>query len=469
MATRSILLNCFRSRQATALRNSLIFRQNHHNALFFLTANSHKFEIKKRSNSNPSFSQSILIQPVAFIHLSQRLNETITIESPEFADSIKEGDITFVKKVGDSVKTDEIVAKIETDKTTIEVAAPKAGVIEALLVDDGSTITARLPIMKLAAGATSAPTSSPSSAPPPPHPVAASTTPVAAAAVAPKPAESTPSSLPEVPPVPKAPVSTTLTSQVPVTPFKQTAYVEQAADINKISGTRAESRIKMSKMRQTVANRLKNAQNTCAMLTTFNEINMGNLVELRKTYGDAFFKKHNLKLGFMSAFVKSAATALQDQPIVNAVIENNEIVYRDYVDISVAVATPKGLVVPVVRNCEKMSYADIEREIGSLGERARLNKLAIEDMQGGTFTISNGGVFGSLFGTPIINLPQSAILGMHGIFDRPVVVNGQIVIRPMMYVALTYDHRLIDGREAVTFLRKIKSTVEDPRTLLLDV
>jgi len=457
MATRSILLKCLRNRQAAALRTSLISRQNHHNALFFLTT-----KIKDKSSSSSSFRQSNnLIQPVALIHLSQRLNETITIESPEFADSIKEGDITFVKKVGDSVKTDEIVAKIETDKTTIEVAAPKAGVIEALLVDDGSTITARLPIMKLAAGATSfsAPASAPAS-----QPVAAPV--VSEAAPASKPAVSTP----QVPPVPKAPVSTTLTSQVPVTPFKQTTVIEQqTADINKISGTRAESRVKMSKMRQTVASRLKNAQNTCAMLTTFNEINMGNLVELRKTYGDAFFKKHNLKLGFMSAFVKSAATALQDQPIVNAVIENNEIVYRDYVDISVAVATPKGLVVPVVRNCEKMSYADIEREIGSLGERARLNKLAIEDMQGGTFTISNGGVFGSLFGTPIINLPQSAILGMHGIFDRPVAVNGQIVIRPMMYVALTYDHRLIDGREAVTFLRKIKSTVEDPRTLLLDV
>jgi 2-oxoglutarate dehydrogenase E2 component (dihydrolipoamide succinyltransferase) len=222
-------------------------------------------------------------------------------------------------------------------------------------------------------------------------------------------------------------------------------------------------------MRQTVASRLKNAQNTCAMLTTFNELNMGNLMELRKTYGEQFLKRHNLKLGFMSAFVKASASALMDSPIVNAVIEDNQIVYRDYVDISVAVATPKGLVVPVIRNAEKMNYADIEKEIASLGERARLGKLAIEDMQGGTFTISNGGVFGSLFGTPIINLPQSAILGMHGVFDKPVVVNGQIVIRPMMYIALTYDHRLIDGREAVTFLKKIKTSVEDSRSLLLDI
>lgn len=464
MASRSIL-NCIRTSQSIRMSRLYLQQQNATAALFFsshLTSNFNKLQAKKRSNSNSSSSQINNQPQIAFIHLSQRLNESITIESPEFADSIKEGDITFVKKVGDSVKADEILAKIETDKTTIDVAAPKAGVIEAFLVDDGSTITARLPIIKLAAGAGAAAATPAASSQPAVTPAATTAKPVAPVA---------PTVVPDVPPLPKAPISTTPTSAVPVTPLQLNVKpaAEQAADIKKISGSRAESRVKMSKMRQTVASRLKNAQNTCAMLTTFNEINMGNLVELRKTYGDAFFKKHNLKLGFMSAFVKSAATALQDQPIVNAVIENNEIVYRDYVDISVAVATPKGLVVPVVRNCEKMSYADIEREIGSLGERARLNKLAIEDMQGGTFTISNGGVFGSLFGTPIINLPQSAILGMHGIFDRPVVVNGQIVIRPMMYVALTYDHRLIDGREAVTFLRKIKSTVEDPRTLLLDV
>lgn len=182
-----------------------------------------------------------------------------------------------------------------------------------------------------------------------------------------------------------------------------------------------------------------------------------------------FFKKHGVKLGFMSAFIKASAHALQSEPTVNAVIENNEIVYRDYVDISVAVATPKGLVVPVIRNVEEMNYADIEKAINAMGEKARTNELAIEDMDGGTFTISNGGVFGSMMGTPIINPPQSAILGMHAIVDRPVAVNGKVEIRPMMYLALTYDHRLIDGREAVTFLRKIKASVEDPHTLLLDL
>lgn len=227
----------------------------------------------------------------------------------------------------------------------------------------------------------------------------------------------------------------------------------------------------MNRMRQRIAQRLKEAQNTCAMLTTFNEVDMSNIQEMRARHKDAFLKKHNLKLGFMSAFVKASAFALQEQPVVNAVIDDatKEVVYRDYIDISVAVATPRGLVVPVIRNVETMNYADIERTINELGEKARKNELAIEDMDGGTFTISNGGVFGSLFGTPIINPPQSAILGMHGIFDRPVAVGGKVEVRPMMYVALTYDHRLIDGREAVTFLRKIKAAVEDPRVLLLDL
>jgi len=393
------------------------------------------------------------------IHLSARLNESITIESPAFAESIKEGDIQFVKQVGESVAADECIAKVETDKTTMDILAPSAGVVESLLVEDGSTIAAHQAVMKLTLGG-AAPASTPAPAAPTPTPEAPAT-PAPTQASTP-----TPTSLPQVPQIPKQPASVTQVSQVPVTPLKMQTMT---ADPNKITGTRAETKVKMSKMRKTVASRLKDAQNTTAMLTTFNEINMGNLMELRKTYGDQFLKKHNLKLGFMSAFLKSAASALQDQPTINAVIENNEIVYRDYVDISVAVATPKGLVVPVLRNVEQMSYADIEKEIASLGDRAKNNKLAIEDMQGGTFTISNGGVFGSLFGTPIINLPQSAILGMHGIFDRPVVEKGQIVIRPMMYVALTYDHRLIDGREAVTFLRKIKTTVEDPRSLLLDI
>lgn len=457
MASRSIL-SCVRQ----GLKNqALLVNLNKLN----LNATS-SIQLSSNSVQLPGKTISVLTQNQRFIHLSSRLNESITIESPAFAESIKEGDIQFVKQVGDSVEADECIAKVETDKTTMDILAPSAGVIEALLVEDGSTIGPNQAVVKLTLGGAGAPaaakpaTAAPTPAAPAPTPAAPAPTP-AAAPVA------TPTTLPKVPAIPKAPASVTQVSQVPVTPLKASPMA--AADPTKISGTRAETRIKMSKMRKTVASRLKEAQNTTAMLTTFNEVNMGNLMELRKQYGDQFLKRHNLKLGFMSAFLKSAATALQDNPAVNAVIEGNDVVYRDYVDISVAVATPKGLVVPVVRNVERMSYADIEKEIASLGERARNNKLAIEDMQGGTFTISNGGVFGSLFGTPIINLPQSAILGMHGIFDRPVVEKGQVVIRPMMYIALTYDHRLIDGREAVTFLRKIKSTVEDPRTLLLDI
>ncbi|CAF0910999.1 unnamed protein product [Rotaria sordida] len=238
-----------------------------------------------------------------------------------------------------------------------------------------------------------------------------------------------------------------------------------AIDTNKIRNTRSETRVKMSRMRIRIAERLKQVQNTCAMLTTFNEINMSNIVEFRKKYADQCLKRHNIKLEFMSTFVKASACALLDNPIVNAAIDGNEIVYRDYVDISVAVATPKGLVVPVLRNVEKMNYADIEHAINEFGEKAKNDSLTIDDMNGGTFTISNGGVFG----TPIINPPQSAILGMYGIFDRPVVVNGKMEIRPMMYVALTYDHRILDSRDAVLFLQKIKQYIEDSRTIFLDL
>lgn len=229
----------------------------------------------------------------------------------------------------------------------------------------------------------------------------------------------------------------------------------------------------MNRMRLRIAERLKQSQNTAASLTTFNEIDMSNLMDMRSQYKDAILKKHNIKLGFMSAFVKAAVVALQEVPAVNGSIEGPDggdtIVYRDYVDMSVAVATPKGLVTPVLRNVESKSFVEIEREIAELGLKARDNKLTLEDMAGGTFSISNGGVFGSLMGTPIINLPQTAILGMHAIKDRPVAINGKIEIRPMMYVALTYDHRLVDGREGVTFLKTIKEMIEDPRRILLGV
>uniref|UniRef100_A0A4W6CYZ2 Dihydrolipoyllysine-residue succinyltransferase component of 2-oxoglutarate dehydrogenase complex, mitochondrial n=1 Tax=Lates calcarifer TaxID=8187 RepID=A0A4W6CYZ2_LATCA len=366
-------------------------------------------------------------------------DEVVTVKTPAFAESVTEGDVRWEKAVGDSVTEDEVVCEIETDKTSVQVPAPAAGVIEELLVPDGGKVEGGTPLFKLRKGA-------------------------AAAKAAPSPAAEAPAAAAEAPPPPPAPTPTAMPTVPPVPP--QAAPAKPGLSFCSLA-----VQVKMNRMRLRIAQRLKEAQNTCAMLTTFNEVDMSNIQEMRKLHKDAFLKKHNIKLGFMSAFVKAAAHALTDQPAVNAVIDDTtkEIVYRDYVDISVAVATPKGLVVPVIRNVETMNFTDIEKAINALGEKARNNELAVEDMDGGTFTISNGGVFGSLFGTPIINPPQSAILGMHGIFDRPVAINGQVEIRPMMYVALTYDHRLVDGREAVTFLRKIKSVVEDPRVLLLDM
>eukprot|EP01015_Nassula_variabilis_P029825 TRINITY_DN646_c0_g1_i11.p1 TRINITY_DN646_c0_g1~~TRINITY_DN646_c0_g1_i11.p1 ORF type:complete len:319 (+),score=81.41 TRINITY_DN646_c0_g1_i11:66-1022(+) len=245
---------------------------------------------------------------------------------------------------------------------------------------------------------------------------------------------------------------------------------QSQSKIGNIGGiNRNERREKMSRMRLKIAQRLKDAQNTCAMLTTFQEVDMSGTIQCRNDFKDDFLKKHGAKLGFMSFFVKATTAALKDQPIVNAVIAGNEIIYREYIDISVAVATPTGLIVPVLRNCENMSFSDVEKGLELLAKKGKDGTITAEEMAGGTFTISNGGIFGSLLGTPIINVPQSAILGMHAIVNRPVVVGDNIVARPMMYLALTYDHRLIDGREAVTFLKRIKSEIEDPRRLLLDL
>nr|XP_057947222.1 dihydrolipoyllysine-residue succinyltransferase component of 2-oxoglutarate dehydrogenase complex, mitochondrial [Doryrhamphus excisus] len=394
-------------------------------------------------------------------------DEVVTIKTPAFAESVTEGDVRWEKAVGDTVSEDEVVCEIETDKTSVQVPSPASGVIEELLVPDGGKVEGGTPLFKLRKGA-GAPKAAEAPKAEATAPAAAAPPPPSAPPPPPSTAGPIPSTMPPVPPVPAHAMDTK-----PVSAIKPTAApitIAAPAD-GGAKAARTESRVKMNRMRLRIAQRLKEAQNTCAMLTTFNEIDMSNISEMRKTYKDAFLKKHNIKLGFMSAFVKAAAYALTDQPAVNAVIDDTtkEIVYRDYVDISVAVATPKGLVVPVIRNVEEMNFADIEKTINMLGEKARNNELAVEDMDGGTFTISNGGVFGSMFGTPIINPPQSAILGMHGIFDRPVAVAGKVEIRPMMYVALTYDHRLVDGREAVTFLRKIKSVVEDPRVLLLDM
>ncbi|KAL0346882.1 UNVERIFIED_CONTAM: 2-oxoglutarate dehydrogenase complex 2, mitochondrial [Sesamum calycinum] len=340
---------------------------------------------------------------------------------PFMGESISDGTLaTFLKKPGDRVEVDEPIAQVETDKVTIDVNSPEAGVIQKFIAKEGDTVepgTKVAIISRSGEGATHvAPSDDKASqkAPPPP----------------------TPAEEKKEKPTPK--VETT-----PVVP--------------------------MTRLRKRVATRLKDSQNTFALLTTFNEVDMTNLMKLRSDYKDAFFEKHGVKLGLMSGFVKAAISALQRQPIVNAVIDGDDIIYRDYVDISIAVGTPKGLVVPVLRNAERMNFAEVEKEINTLAKKANDGTISIDEMAGGTFTISNGGVYGSLLSTPIINPPQSAILGMHSIVNRPMVVGGAIVPRPMMYIALTYDHRLIDGREAVFFLRRIKDVVEDPRRLLLDV
>lgn len=377
------------------------------------------------------------------------------IQVPNMGESITEGTIASIdKEVGDAVDEDEVIAQIETDKVTIDVRAPAAGVIDKILVSVEDNVTVGQTIAEFTPGAaekkeeakqeeTPADEKPETPAPPTPEPKAEKKEEKADKQATPP---------PEPTPTPPSPPTT-----------------EPEAEPSVSKGERTENRVAMSRLRRRVAERLKEAQDTYAMLTTFNEIDMTNLMNLRAAYKDEFMEVHGVKLGFMSAFVRAASCALNEIPAVNGVIDGDEIVYRHYHDVSIAVSTPRGLVVPVLRNVEKMSFADIEKGINTLGMKARDGSLSIDDMTGGTFTISNGGVYGSLLSTPIINMPQSAVLGMHSIQKRPMVINDEIKIRPMMYVALSYDHRLIDGREAVTFLKRIKEVVEDPRRLLLDV
>ena len=351
-------------------------------------------------------------------------------------DSISSGEINeWVKKPGQACAEDEVICKIDTDKVVVEIRAPEAGVLKSVMVKEKDTVEVGKEIAIIdTEGKASA------------EPAAAAKKEelVAAKKEEPKPQVQTP-----------PPQQVSKPTPTPSTP--------QPSGL-----TRTERRVKMTRIRTKIAERLKQAQNTYAMLTTFNEIDMKKIMDMRKVNQDDFQERHDgLKLGFMGAFCKAAAIALLEVPAVNGVIDNGEVVYRDYVDISVAVATPNGLVVPVIRNVETKSIAQIERDISNMGDKARKNQIQLEDMQGGTFTISNGGVFGSLMGTPIINPPQSAILGMHATKNRPVAVGDQVVIRPMMYVALTYDHRIIDGREAVTFLKRVKELIEDPDKMLL--
>ncbi|KAM3311172.1 hypothetical protein ACQJBY_031693 [Aegilops geniculata] len=362
---------------------------------------------------------------------------------PFMGESVTDGTLAnFLKKPGDRVEADEAIAQIETDKVTIDVSSPEAGVIEKFIASEGDTVT---PGTKVAVISKSA---APSEA----H-------------VAP----SEETSQKETPPPPPSEKPKVEAKPPKVESVKPQASKLASPSEPQLPPKERERRVSMPRLRKRIANRLKDSQNTFALLTTFNEVDMTNLMKLRSDYKDEFVKKHGVKLGLMSCFVKAAVSALQNQPIVNAVIDGDDIIYRDYIDVSVAVGTSKGLVVPVIRDTEGMNFADIEKGINSLAKKATEGALSIDEMAGGTFTISNGGVYGSLISTPIINPPQSAILGMHSIVQRPVVVDGSILARPMMYLALTYDHRLIDGREAVLFLRRIKDVVEDPRRLLLDI
>ncbi|KIO24169.1 hypothetical protein M407DRAFT_26449 [Tulasnella calospora MUT 4182] len=369
------------------------------------------------------------------------------------AESITEGTLkTWTKQVGDFVEADEEVATIETDKIDVSVNAPKSGKIVEILFKEEDTVTVGADLFKIEPGEGGA----------------AKATEAPKEESAPKATEegSKPEAKAETP-KPEAPKETKAAPEPKKEEKKPAPAPAPAAAAKPAAGSRGETRVKMNRMRLRIAERLKESQNAAASLTTFNEIDMTELMALRSANKDDILKKTGIKLGFMSAFAKASCLALQEIKAANASIEGDEIVYRDYVDLSVAVATPKGLVTPVVRNCEGIEMLQIEQEISNLGKKARDGKLTLEDMAGGSFTISNGGVFGSLYGTPIINLPQSAVLGMHSIKEKPYVVNGKIEIRPIMVVALTYDHRLLDGREAVTFLVRIKEYIEQPAKMLL--
>ncbi|KAK9810434.1 hypothetical protein WJX72_010663 [[Myrmecia] bisecta] len=373
-------------------------------------------------------------------------------------DSVSEGTVASIEKQpGDPVKEDDVLMQIETDKVTIDVryTERQPGTIKEFLVKQDDTVSVGQPVATVTPGEGGGAGGGEAKA----------EAPLAKEEAKPAEKQEAPKQEAKAEAKKAAPPLQQKTEQKE----SKAAPAPPAATAANGKPQRPERRVKMTRLRARVAERLKGAQNTYAMLTTFNELDMTNLMQLRQDYKDAFLEKHGVKLGFMSAFVKASADALHLVPAVNAVIDGDEIVYRDYTDISIAVATPKGLVVPVLRDVDKLDFAGVERTINMLGKKARDGTISIDDMAGGTFTISNGGVYGSLLSTPIINPPQSAILGMHSINQRAMVINGQIVPRPIMNVALTYDHRLIDGREAVTFLKRVKEVIEDPRRLLLDV
>jgi 2-oxoglutarate dehydrogenase E2 component (dihydrolipoamide succinyltransferase) len=438
------------------------------------------------------------------------------VQVPMLGESITEGTLAqWLKKPGEAVAEDEPIAELETDKVSVEVPAPVAGVVAEQLVKEGDTVAVGAVIARIdekaLSGAVAAPaspaqaaanaTTNPAGAGESPALRGDSTAPVAEAehgdeqVTTLSPAVRRAVLEYHVDPTkirgtgkdgrltkddviaaaeaqkaqPTAPKAGTQAPEARAPSAPQPAPAQTKTWTPAATGERKEERVKMSRLRQTIAKRLKEAQNTAAMLTTFNDVDMSAVIDARARYKDLFEKKHGIRLGFMGFFVKACVLAATDIPSVNGSIEGDEIVYHDYFDVSIAVSAPKGLVVPVVRNAQAMSFAEIEKTIADFGKRAKEGTLTVEEMQGGTFTISNGGVFGSLLSTPIINPPQSAVLGMHRIEQRPMVVDGQIVARPMMYLALSYDHRLVDGREAVTFLVSVKEAIEDPTRLLIDL
>lgn len=402
----------------------------------------------------------------------------VQIIVPALGESVKEATVAkWLKKVGDSVAMDEPLVELETDKVTMEVNAKEAGVLKEITVQTGTNVEVGAVLGSIGSGTGTAAAAAPKAA----EKVAAAPKAQQAAA---KPVSNDTFLSPAVRKLvddnkldPSTIEGTGKDGRLTKGDALEALNAPKSAPVAKApaapSGPRnkadREERVKMTRLRQRIAERLKEAQNTAAMLTTFNEVDMSHVIALRNQYKESFEKRHGVKLGFMSFFVKAAIQALKDFPSVNAEIDGTDIVYKNYYDIGVAVSTPTGLVVPVVRDADAKNFAGVEKEIGELGLRARDGKLGMDDLSGGTFTITNGGVFGSMMSTPIINPPQSAILGMHATKDRPVVVNGQIVIRPMMYLALSYDHRIIDGKEAVSFLVRVKDAIEDPQRLLLDV
>jgi 2-oxoglutarate dehydrogenase E2 component (dihydrolipoamide succinyltransferase) len=426
----------------------------------------------------------------------------IEIRVPTLGESITEATVgKWFKKAGEPVQADEPLVELETDKVTLEVNAPSPGVLSEIVAETGQTVAIGALLGQVAAGAaTPAPARAPgAAAKPAPELATASATPssspAARTAMPPAPAAAKIAAEDKIdlasisgsgkrgqvlkgdvlaaaaaaqaptPVVVPAPLQSPAAAPLPVSP---PAPAPAARTTTPDDGAR-EERVRMTKLRQTIARRLKDAQNTAAMLTTFNEVDMSEVMALRARYKDAFEKKHAAKLGFMGFFVKACVQALKEIPAVNAELDGADLVYKNYYHVGIAVGTDKGLIVPVVRDAEKLSIAEIEKTITALGKRARDGQLTLEELQGGTFTITNGGIYGSLMSTPILNAPQSGILGMHKIQDRPVALGGKVEIRPMMYLALSYDHRIVDGREAVTFLVRVKEALEDPARLVLDL